>query len=228
MKGQIDEKTLKTIKDAYAGTSIFKWPRPTAKGIDDIVFKAMDRAVVAQLRELVDNAEGGQIPSDLGNMVIWESCVLWPDFNQEEVDELPIGIIFNVVAAIKEKSGFRNITVFGDPTGPDLISTVVHPGQIWVDPTEEDIASAVEKTSGKATIQKVRVGRRVFLARPLTKADVTLARQSPDSETCVCQCAVLYPSDIDWDAMDAGIIDTLAEGIHAISGWNEQILASEI
>lgn len=220
MKGKITEAEIAELKKLFPKGGLFKWPAPDNK--NEIVFRAVDQALMDKIVNLIREAElaGRGLPIQDINEKIFDACVLWPALSLDEKLTLPVGVIPSVVKSIQEKSGFVDIDVFGRVLSPDTFTTILRDFDYWGDISDED-AKKLKEESAPFLLSRVRIGRFVFVIRPMTRIDIQVASQSNDDQLTLAKSVTMWPKDVEWGSIPAGIVDILGKKANDISGWSE-------
>lgn len=226
-KGQITEKEILEIKNAYPKEALFKWTSPDKK--DELIIKPISYELMQKIVSMIRDAElrGSGLPIQDVNEKLFDSCVLWPTFSLDEKLSLPVGIIPSVVKSIQEKSGFIDIDIFQRVLAPDTFTTILRDFDVWNDITEEE-SEALKKTSAPFSLFRVRVGKWVFVIRPMTRIDIQVASQSNDDQLTLARSVTMWPKEIEWESIPAGIIEILGRKANEISGWEMDAIIEEL
>lgn len=225
MKGFITPEEIAELKKAVKDP-LFKWADPNKKG--EIVFRPINAGLANQIMLAVRAAEesGRVIPiSDL-NEKIFDSCVLWPTFTIEEKLMLPVGIIPSVVKSIQEKSGFVDVDIYNRALGPDTVTTTIKDFDYWGDVSDQEVETLKGKTS--FALFRVRIGRWVFVIRPMTRTDIQIASQAQDDQLALAKCITMWPNQVEWENVPSGVVELLGRKANEISGWDPEAEVSEI
>lgn len=221
----VTEHDLKILKDMYKDP-LFKWIPPSKNF--EIIFKPLNHENMKHIVNMIYEAEkyNKPVPYTDINQRIFDSCVVFPEFTIEEKESLPVGIVPSVAKVIQEKSGFVDIDVFGRDFGPDMLSTMIRDFDYWGDVTEADLKAL--KKDCVFQLFRVRIDRWVFIVRPMTRTDLQVASQSQDDSLALSRAVTMWPREIDWDTIPAGIVDILVKEVNKISGWNINASCEEI
>jgi hypothetical protein len=220
MKGKISEKEIATLKEVYPKGGLFKWPSKDKN--HEIVFRAIDSSLMEKILNMIRDAEltGRGLPIQDVNEKIFDACVLWPEFSLDEKMALPVGVIPSVVKSIQEKSGFIDIDIFQRVLAPDTFTTTVRDFDFWGDLEDED-AKKLKEDCKPFALYRTRIGRFVFVIRPMTRIDLQVASQANDDQLTLAKSVTMWPKDVPWEHIPAGIIDILGRKANEISGWTE-------
>jgi hypothetical protein len=218
-KGHVTDKDIEELKAAYPEDALFKWVSPDKK--DDVVFRAISNDLMKKIIDMIRAAEleGKGLPIQDVNEKIFDSSVLWPKFTLDEKLALPVGIIPSLVKVIQEKSGFVDIDIFQRVLAPDTFTTVIKDFEFWGDVTEEDSTKLSEKYPS-FSLYRVRIGKWVFVIRPMTRIDIQIASQSNDDQLTLARSVTVWPEEIKWENIPAGIIEILSRKANDVSGWD--------
>jgi hypothetical protein len=225
-KGNITKEEQDQIKGLFKKDLLFKWTSPNKK--DDVIFKIITLDLMKKVGDIVSSAdkEDKGLPIQEINEKIFDTCVVWPTFTLEEKLALPVGTIPSIVKVIQEKSGFVDVDVFQRVLGPDQYSVMIGDYQYWADPVDEEIAALKDKT--KFQLYKVRIGRFLFIIRPMTRTDLQVASTGTDESLTLVKSVSVWPEKIDWELLPAGYIEKLAEVANSISGWDSSATVEAI
>ena len=217
-KGKITDEQIQALKKAHPDDGLFKYPFANKK--DEFVFKAISHSLYKRVATMAMEAEmqGRPLPIEDANEMIFDSCVVWPELTLEEKLKLPVGAIASCVKIIQEKSGFIDIDIYQRVLGPDTFTTTLKDHEYWGDIDEVQI-EALKKEVSPFSIHRVRIGRWVFVIRPMTRVDIQVASQSNDDQLTIARAVTMWPKEVRWDTIPAGIIDKLNRKANDISGW---------
>jgi hypothetical protein len=226
-KGIITEKEITELKEAYPGEALFKWTSPNKK--DELVLRAISHDLMQRIVNMIKDAElqGKGLPIQDVNEKIFDACVLWPSFKLEEKLNLPVGVIPSVVKVIQEKSGFIDIDIFQRVLGPDTFTSTLKDFDTWNDITDEE-AEALKKEVGVFSLFRVRIGKWVFIIRPMTRIDIQVASQANDDQLALAKSVTMWPKEVKWETIPAGIIEILGRQANEISGWEPDAEVQEL
>lgn len=218
-KGLITEKQIQDLKEAYPKDALFKWTTPNKK--DDVILRAISSELMANIVDIIRESElaGKSLPVQEVNDTIFDNCVLWPSFSVEDKESLPIGIIPSIVKTIQEKSGFIDIDIFQRVLAPDTFTTLIRDFDFWPDITEEQ-SKVLKEESKPFSLYRVRISKWVFVIRPMTRVDIQVATQATDEQSTLARSITMWPKDVEWEKIPAGIIEILARKGNDISGWS--------
>jgi hypothetical protein len=218
-KGKITPEEVASLKEMYSPTGLFKWISGDKR--DEVVYKVMDHSLMKFVRGMMaaSEAQGAAYPVDDINEKIFDTCVLWPRFTIEEKMNFPVGAMTSLVKCIQEKSGFIDIDVMGRAYGPDIYTTVLKDFDYWADIDSEAYEKLAKATPFRLT--KIKIGKWIFLVRPLTRADIQNAAAAIDDTMAIVKSVVMWPEKIDWDVMPVGIIENLGRTANKLSGWDD-------
>lgn len=218
-KGLITDKQKEDLKEAYPKDALFKWTTPDKK--DDLVLRAISSELMAGIVDIIRESEmaGRNLPIQEVNDTIFDNCVVWPVFSAEERENLPIGIIPSVVKTIQEKSGFIDIDIFQRVLAPDTFTTILKDFDYWPDITEDE-SKALKEASKPFSLYRVRISKWVFVIRPMTRVDIQVATQATDEQSTIAKSITMWPKDVEWENIPAGIVEILARKGNDISGWS--------
>ena len=216
-KNIITEDEVKKIKEANPGVAIFKLPN---RDIGDVIFKPIYKDLAREIAILAEKAKTQAMlpPLEITRDKIFDSCVLWPSFTQEEKDSLPAGTIPSVVKSIEEKSGYFEIDVLDRILGPDVMSSTIKDFSYWDDITPEEIIDLKEKNN--CQLFKVRIDGWVFIIQPMTRVHLRISEQANDNQLALSKLITLWPTEVDWDSIPAGCIEILVRQAYKLSGWD--------
>lgn len=226
-KGNITPEQIAELKQAFPGEALFKWPSPDKK--DDVIFRAITYDLLQKILSIVREAElqGRGLPVQEVNEKIFDACVVWPKFTVDEKLALPVGIIPSIVKVIQEKSGFIDVDIMQRILAPDTITTIIRDFDYWGDIDEEE-ADKLRESCKPFALFRVRIGRWVFAIRPMTRIDIQVASQSTDDQLALAKAVTMWPKDVKWDTVPAGIIDILGRKANEVSGWEPDSQVEEL
>lgn len=226
-KGNITEQEIAQIKAAYPNEALFKWTSPNKK--DDLVLRAISHDLMQKILNMIKDAElqGRGLPIQDVNEKIFDVCVLWPKLTLDEKLALPVGIIPTIVKVVQEKSGFIDVDIFQRILSPDTITTIIRDFDYWGDLDEDESETLKEKCKPFALF-RVRIGRWVFIIRPMTRVDIQVATQSNDDQLALAKSVTMWPEDVKWETIPAGIIEILGRKANEISGWEPDAECTEL
>ena len=211
---------------------MFRIPGRTGTGKPDceIVCRSISRELHALVLKIIDNCEQNQInPTERVNEKIFDSCLIWPNISLDEKQAMPIGAIPSIIKIIMEKSGFVLVDVKGRPIGPDVFSIPLQKREPWDDITNEEWSQLeIEFPRSRFDLCKQIIDTYVFVQRPMTKHDLSITKNAGDPELAVARATTVWPKDVDWDLIPAGIIDNLVKSLFSISGWDSEVQVEEL
>lgn len=217
ISGKITEADLKRLKSQYLGP-LFKWAPASLKDVE-FVFRPIDKKLQKIITDMLIEAEkrNKATPVEDVNERLFDSCVVWPELTLEEKQTLPVGTIPSLAKAIQEKSGYVDIDIYGRDLGPDLLTTIIRDYDFWGDVPETTLRELRDETKFK--LYRVRIDRWVFIVRPMTRTDMQVSSQSSDEYLALVKCVCMWPKEVPWDVVPAGVVDILVKEINKISGW---------
>lgn len=149
----------------------------------------------------------------------FEICCIFPKFTPAEKSTLPAGVMPTIAKAIQEKSGFEISEVFGQvmPMPAEIVS--LSDAAETVEPTAEEIDALKAKSNYK--LLKVTAGDLVTIVRGMGRLEwnAIMAKPEEDGDSAMCKRTVIWPKDIDWDEVDAGIAPAIARAVMRASGF---------
>lgn len=227
-KGLIPPEVLERVKTEMPGP---KFKLPSQNGKDEVIFVPISRNLYKELVDYAAKSRGEGLPEgdivEYINERVVDSCVLWPRFTPEEKHLLPIGTIPQISRAIEEKSGFVTITVDGRVIGESATVTQVQDGAFWGDLDEEKKAD-FKKKYPQFDLFRVRLGRRVFVVRPMSRADLRQAAESPDPALTLVKLVTVWPINPEWNDIPAGVIEHMGDKINDITGFTGAAEVTEL
>lgn len=222
-KGKLTAEQIAEIKNMFDGAPLFKTSTKDNKGNEhDVLFRPIYSALYHRIQNLVDESRsrGGVVPqADIDNL-IFDECLVWPDVTPAEKDLLEAQVVPTFSKIVQERSGFTEIDVYGNWIGPDTSTIPIKDYNYWGDYTLEQLGEI--KNSTPFQLFRVRIGKWIFIVRPLTTQDVRVAQTQPDSSLTLAKATVMWPAfeEIDWSTVPAGIVDTVANVATKVSGWD--------
>lgn len=184
----------------------------------EFVFRPLTRAEYKDILIFLEDNRETLRYNDLDEKC-FERCCIFPAFTPAEKATLPAGVIPTISKAIQEKSGFEISEVFGQvvpsPAEVVAISSSVDP----VQPTAEEIEAAKAKTQYK--ILKVTAGDIVVLVRGMGRLEwnAIMSKPEEDGDTAMCKRTVIWPKEMNWDEIDAGVAPAIARTVMRASGF---------
>jgi len=218
MKGNITPEQVTALKAAYGDDlRLLKWPTPDRK--HDFVFKPISIEIKALLNDMVTGYEKANKPMTTEDVeeFVFDRCVVWPELTIAEKKSMPIGWMPSIVKSIYEKSGYVNVTVDGRIIAPDIHVIKLSEYTMWDLPTKEVLANI--KAAAKFPTYKVTLDGWTFVCRPMTRTDINIAIQAVDQDLALVRQTTLWPDQVEWETLPAGIVKLLGEEINKISGW---------
>jgi hypothetical protein len=224
LQGKISEKDITGLKELFAGTPLFKFP---VDKNNEIIFKAMTNKVVTQIRTtLLDRQAAGKRFTEWdAEEIIFDQCVVWPEFGIKEKETLPAGIFSSIAKAVRDKSHFAGITETGKMYGTDVYAVKIQDYEYWPDITEEEVTAL--KASTKFQLHRVRIDRFFFIIRPMTRADLSIAALTADDQLTIVKQVTMWPEQVPWDLIPAGVIEAIGLFANDISGVGKADLEVE-
>lgn len=200
------------------------------RGNCEIVCKLINRDLHALVLKIIENCEENQLnPTDRVNEKIFDSCLVWPQITFEDKQNMPVGTIPSIVKIIMEKSGFILIDVKGRPIGPDVFSIPIQTTDTWDDITETELTELQKEFPvDRFDLKKSIIDTYVFIQRPMTKHDLTVSKNASDPELAIAKATTVWPKNVDWDSVPAGIVDNLVKALFSISGWDSEVEVEEL
>lgn len=225
-KGKITEQDLAQVKAAYPNEQLLKWTSLNKK--DEAIIRPISPDILKKIRAIIMDAEkqGKDLPIQDVNEKVFDSCVLWPKLTIEEKLTLPVGVIPSIVKVIQEKSGFIDIDFYQRVLAPDVMTTIVRDSEYWSDITDEDLETLKGKTEFQ--LYKIRINKWIFIVRPMTRTDIQIATQANDDQLALAKAVVMWPKEVNWSVIPAGMIEILGRKANEISGWDGEATVEEI
>jgi hypothetical protein len=219
MRGHITEEEINKLKLAYPNTALYKWPTPPDNK-HDIIFRTLKKTDIDLINGKVQESLklSKPLPVDEINQIVFERCVVWPEFDIKERMSLPLGWIPSASKAIQEKSGYVDVDINNRVLGPDLRSRLIQDFDYWEDLSVEDLKNLKERYS--VPLYKIIIDSKwIFVLRPMTRLDLQVASSANDEEISLVQQIVVWPLNIDWSNIPTGIVDLIGKKGNEISGW---------
>ena len=223
-KGTIDQSTIEQCKAKLPNATLFKKAWKTSKGTDDYLCRCIDQILLDNIEKRLES-NGKGIPLDESNQIIYDYCVLWPVLTDNEKKTLPIGVVPSLVKVIQERSGFVDITITGQVIGPDVSSTIIKEFAPWGDIQEDDLLEIMQTPF---ELHRVKIGKYVFVIRPLTRPDIVIAQSANDRHISYAKSVTMWPKTVDWNTIPAGILDTLGQSANQVSGWDREAEVEDV
>ena len=111
-----------------------------------------------------------------------------------------------------------DIDIFQRVLAPDTFTTILRDFDYWGDLEESD-TEQLRKDCSPFALYRVRIGRWVFVIRPMTRVDIQVSSQSNDDQLTLARSVTMWPKDVKWETVPAGIIEILSRKANEISGW---------
>lgn len=215
LKGKISDQDITALKEMFTGTSLFKFP---VDKNNEIIFKAMTNKVIEQIRTtLLDRQAANKRFTEWdAEEIIFDRCVVWPEFKMEEKKNLPAGVFTSLAKAIRDKSYYVGVTETGKVYGPDIHSVKIQDFDYWSDISEAEL-EAVKKGS-TFQLHRLRIERFYFIIRPMTRADLSIAALTADDQLTIVKQVTMWPFEVPWDTLPAGVIEAIGLFANDISG----------
>lgn len=222
-KGSLTDEQKAALKEKFKGIPLFVVQSTDNKGqLHDIVFRPIFHDLYAKIQNMVEEGRSrGTSTSQLEiDDLIMDECLLWPEIALEERPLLEVSVVPSFSKIVQEESGFAEIDVAGNWIGPNHSTIPIKDYEYWGDYT----ASEVEELKQKVPFQlfRVRIGKFIFITRPLTTQDIRIAQTQPDNSLTLAKASVMWPhhEKLVWNTVPAGIVDTLAMISTKLTSYN--------
>jgi hypothetical protein len=224
-KGQLPAEDIAELKEAYNGIGqpLFITTTTDNKGQNhDVIFRPIFHELYYSIQNLSDEnrARGGLIPQRDIDEKIFDECLVWPEITPEERLLLEVQVIPTFSKIVQEYSGFTEVDVNGNWIGPNTSTLPIKDYDYWPDYTLDEVKQL--KESVPFQLFRARIGKWIFIVRPLTTQDVRIAQTQTDSALTLARATVMWPepNKIDWSVIPAGIVDTISNIATKVSGWD--------
>lgn len=203
------------LKDLFPGTPLYKFPIDKS---NEIVFKAMTNQVVDRIRTTILDRQAGNMRFTEWDAeeIIFDQCVVWPEFTIEDKRNMPAGIFSSLAKAVRDKSYYVGVTETGKLYGPDIHSIKIQDFDYWPDITEGEIEGL--KQSTRFQLHRLRIERYYFVIRPMTRADLSIAALTADDQLTIVKQVTMWPIEVPWDLIPSGVIEAVGLYANDISG----------
>ncbi len=218
------------LKEAYGNRPLYK--AVIAKR-NHFVYTILTKNMEESIREAQFKAATRLDPQRLDAMYrerVLQGCVVWPrDFTITKLQQMPAGVEYSLFNRIMAASGMSDQDTL-DVTLTKMIET---PG-----PTEEDLAKLQEDPR----LQRLGLVHRTILATETDERGIPVSRpvfhviytaierltfakiqagatMETDVNDEYLKVGVVWPADVNWDAMPAGWAQVVANGILELSGF---------
>lgn len=210
-KIELTEEIINRLKEAVGNQPLYSKELFGQK----FVFTIITRQAYLQIMQWVEQNPKLRI-SDIEDKLVSEG-LLWPEISPQEWSVLPAGLIPTLSSLIQEKS-------YLDIVGNGLVDTTVETlSEIKQGerPTEEEKEAL--KASIPHSLRLIGAGGKFFVIRPMLRIEYnTLQRldEKEDGEVEGCKKCVVWPKNIEWEFLGAGIPTILAREIMTLSGFS--------
>lgn len=222
-KGRISEQEVASLKAQYPDVALGKTVSTDNKGeLHDIVFRPISDALYTRIRMLTEEgkANGEIFLPTVTDGLIFDECLLWPEISADERKRLEVSVIPVFSKKVQEFSGFFEVDAQGNWIGNALSILPLKDHNYWGDYSLETLKELKETTP--FALFRVRIGKWVFIQRPLTSEDVAIAQTQPDDLEIIAKASIMWPTlteDI-WRSIPVGVKSTVANTATKISMYN--------
>lgn len=218
LKGKITQENIDELKQAFPDMPLYRWHTLDKK--NDIVYTSLSKDTYDEISaEIARRAGKYQTEDELKedvNMMIFGSCIVWPELSVDDLGLLPVGVIPSVSKSIQEQSGFITVDIYGNIISKDLTVTQIKGFDHWDNITKDEIDDLKSKCTYPLYLLKT-MGYQ-FVVRPILRDDVATAGLSDDLN--VIKSVVLWPVIVPWGKLPAGVLENIKEQCNLLSGWN--------
>lgn len=215
-KGFCSDEEIEELKKVHK--TLFRYISKFKK--DEIIFVPLKREQTLKAAELVLSAEVNNEPIPVYEIYkyFFDSCVVWPQYTEEEINNLPTGVVPSTAALIQEKSGYFFIDATGRVVGNPVFVTPIKDYDVWPDITPEELDVLCKSTS--FLLAKCVIGKWIFFIRPMTRIDIQVSVQSADDQLTLAKAVTMWPKDINWEELPSGVVEIIGKKSSDISGWD--------
>jgi hypothetical protein len=208
---ELTDSIIENIKQEMGDRPIYK---KTMFG-QSYVFTYIDRSQYLGIQKWsLDNPNIN--PSDIEDKIV-EYGLVWPKLKPHEWSTKPAGIISTLSRDIQEKSGLDPLDM-GDPNS--LFVDVIQDKPDYPQPSDEEVKEILGKV--KHQLRKMTVEGRTFIIRPILRVEYVGIQRMPDTtdlEVESCKKCVVWPKDVDWSNVEAGVPTLVAKQVGLMSGF---------
>lgn len=227
----VPDEVVQLYKSKFKGLPLFKKSFRFSKSSEpvEILFRWIDSDLHRRCQEMIYNGRLNKkfVEHDVAEMV-FDRCVLWPEVKPEQKILWPAGFLQDVVKVIQEKSGFLETDIEGNILAPDFHTSVVAAADDWGDLDETEQKKLIDAVGGKHDIRRIRFDKWVFYIRPMLVMDQQQVQTREDRDIALLDRVLLWPSEVQWDMLPAGVISRLSDMVQHFSGWEAEAEIEEL
>ena len=149
----------------------------------------------------------------------FDACCLFPTFTPPEKATLPAGVVPTIAKAIQERSGFEISEVFGQVVPAPAEIVPLSDTEVPASPTDEEVKSLKVKSHYK--LLKVTAGDTLVVVRGMGRLEwnTIMAKPEEDGDVAICKRTTVWPKDVNWDDVEAGVPPAIARAVMRASGF---------
>lgn len=214
VKIELTEEIVAKLKAAVGDRPIYK------KELfgQAFVFTHINRQEYLEIQQWIDQNGATIKPSNIEEKII-DRALLWPTISPQDWAMLPAGAIPTLAKHIQEKS-YIDTSGMGDYDDFSL-ETLQEPETTQELP--QDVKDKLKKEV-KHPMRAVTIDGSTYVIRPMLRPEYSSLAKLPkeaDGEVEGVKRCILWPKNIDWDSVTAGVPTVLASQIMLLSGFND-------
>jgi len=189
----------------------------------DFVFSFISREEYFYIQEWLESNPNIKI-SDIETKIV-DEALKWPMLSPAEWALLPAGAIPTLAKHIQEKS-YLDTTGAGEYSDLSVETLVDYPaGEELTEETKEKL-----KKSCKHTMRVVKTAGSTYVIRPMLRPEYTYLQkvEAADKEIEGVKTCLIWPKNVDWNNMGAGVPTVLATQIMLLSGFADPSEVTEL
>lgn len=218
LKGLITDTEMAELKETFKDEPLLKWPIPPGRK-NEVIFTTISTELKQKVDDIIAEAtaKGTRVPLQEIHELLIVECLRWPQLTADEVKALPFGAVHSLAKVIQEQSGYIDVDIMNRVLGPATNITFVKDFNYWEDITDKELTALHETPFA---IYRIKIGRWIFYIRPMTRVDIQQAIGAVDDQLALVKNVVMWPQEISWNTIPAGVVEKLAAQSNNVSGWD--------
>jgi len=211
-KYELTQEIIDNLKTTYPDSPLYK---KTLFG-QDFVFTHIDRATYRLINEWIESNPKVKV-SDVDSKMV-DYALLWPKFTPVDWMTMPAGAIPTLAKLIQDKS---YLATDDSPNDWYSAETLV---ESTVTQKISDKERETLKNSIKAPARIVTIQNRDFVIRAMMRPEYSALMKLPkevDGEVEGVKGCVIWPKNVQWEKLEAGIPTVIATEVMRLSGFGD-------